>query len=264
MSGLRPCPFCGGDAHVKEVVSACEMLYTVGCSDSECMGHETWLLKPTKEEAIAAWNRRTERTCLAKPYEVESRKDVPMTTDDKRNEIAAKLRKAASENNADIACALNDALRGETKQRGVNEDCKNCASATLREIADLIEPSYKPDAKYEAWYNSLSHYGDERGGPSTIRELIEEIVWTALTVDLGPNGNTDPSTGIDEGGVYTNNLFAEWEREASRLSGGIDRDALLALADEMEDNDVTYSVSTQYVLDDYARRIREACGEVVA
>ena len=39
-----------------------------------------------------------------------------------------------------------------------------------------------------------------------------------------------------------------------------DRDALLALADEIEDNDVTYSVSTQYVLDDYARRIREACG----
>ena len=63
MSGLRPCPFCGGDAHVKEVVSACETLYTVGCSDSECMGHETWLLKPTKEEAIAAWNRRAERTC---------------------------------------------------------------------------------------------------------------------------------------------------------------------------------------------------------
>ena len=63
MSGLKPCPFCGGEAHVKEVVSACEMLYTVGCSDSECMGHETWLLKPTKEEAIAAWNRRAERTC---------------------------------------------------------------------------------------------------------------------------------------------------------------------------------------------------------
>lgn len=63
MSGLKPCPFCGGDAHVKEVVSACEMLYTVGCSDSECMGYETWLLKPTKEEAIAAWNRRADRTC---------------------------------------------------------------------------------------------------------------------------------------------------------------------------------------------------------
>ena len=41
----------------------------------------------------------------------------------------------------------------------------------------------------------------------------------------------------------------------------IDRDALLALADEIEDNDVTYCVSTQYVLDSYASRIREALGE---
>ena len=41
----------------------------------------------------------------------------------------------------------------------------------------------------------------------------------------------------------------------------INRDALLALADEMEtDGTDCYTVSTQYVLDDYARRIREACG----
>lgn len=60
---LKPCPFCGGEAHIKEVVSACEKLYTVGCSDSECMGYETWLLKPTVDEAVAAWNRRAERTC---------------------------------------------------------------------------------------------------------------------------------------------------------------------------------------------------------
>lgn len=37
--------------------------------------------------------------------------------------------------------------------------------------------------------------------------------------------------------------------------------ALLALADEMEtDGSDCYTVSTQYVLDDYAQRIREACG----
>lgn len=72
MIGLKPCPFCGGGAHIKEVVSACETLYTVGCSDSECMGYETWLLKPTKEEAIAAWNRRAERTCsIGYEYEGE-------------------------------------------------------------------------------------------------------------------------------------------------------------------------------------------------
>lgn len=62
-SDLLFCPFCGGEAHIKEVVSACEKLYTVGCSNSECMGYETWLLKPTVDEAVAAWNRRAERTC---------------------------------------------------------------------------------------------------------------------------------------------------------------------------------------------------------
>ena len=62
-SDLLFCPFCGGEAHIKEVVSACEKLYTVSCSDSECMGYETWLLKPTVDEAVAAWNRRAERTC---------------------------------------------------------------------------------------------------------------------------------------------------------------------------------------------------------
>ena len=38
--------------------------------------------------------------------------------------------------------------------------------------------------------------------------------------------------------------------------------ALAKLADEIEDNDVTYCVSAQYALDSYASRIREACGEV--
>ena len=41
----------------------------------------------------------------------------------------------------------------------------------------------------------------------------------------------------------------------------VDRDALLALADEMEADGIDcYTVSTQYVLDEYAQRIREACG----
>lgn len=60
---MKPCPFCGGEAHIKEVVSSCETVYSVGCSDSECMGFETLLCKPTPEEAAAAWNRRAERTC---------------------------------------------------------------------------------------------------------------------------------------------------------------------------------------------------------
>lgn len=183
-----------------------------------------------------------------------------MTSDDERREVARRLRELDYiDLQESLICAYLDALgiEGYTDWVGI----AHC-------LADLIEPSYKPDAKYEAWYNSLSHYGDKRGVPSTIRELIEEIVWTALTVDLGPNGNTDPSTGIDEGGVYTNKLFAEWEREALRLSGGIDRDALLALADEMERKALNWDATQGDVplvhagyLMGYADRIREALGD---
>lgn len=180
-----------------------------------------------------------------------------MPTDDERREVARRLREftkdnqwalAAGGNSSTIRHAISDIVFGDKKYHsGVD---------LLDRLADLIEPSYKPDAKYEAWYSSLSHYGDERGGPSTIRELVEEIVWTALTVDLGPNGNTDPSTGIDEGGVYTNKLFAEWEREALRLYGGCDREALLALADEMESLCGPWSDCGRH----YAPLIREALG----
>ena len=69
------------------------------------------------------------------------------------------------------------------------------------------------DAAYERWYNGLYH--DKP--PTTMRELVEDIVWTALTVDLGPNGNTDPSTGIDEGDVYTDALIEYWVHEARKL-----------------------------------------------
>ena len=182
-----------------------------------------------------------------------------MATDDERREVARMLREMGEELGSSVLLWYHIA-----KILGVRTATDG--KTACDRLADLIEPSYKPDAKYEAWYNSLSHYGDERGGPFTIRELIEEIVWAALTVDLGPNGNADPSTGIDEGDVYTSKLFAEWEREALRLSGGIDRDALLELADEMTwcyegaasaEGD---GMVGAWVVMQYADRIREALG----
>lgn len=175
-----------------------------------------------------------------------------MPTDTKRREVARRLR-GAKYGWRSWERALYDALGVDTETAGLD---------MLDSLADLIAPSYKPNAEYEAWYDGLSHFGDERRGPSTIRELIEEIVWAALTVDLGPNGNTDPSTGIDEGGVYTDKLFAEWEREALRLSGGIDRDALLALAEDVDgaaENSGGFEPLAG-MLHDIAHRIREALG----
>ena len=174
-----------------------------------------------------------------------------MVTDTERREVARMLRELPGDSTyPDLIGVIAD------------HDGWYPAYDAANRLADLIEPSYEPDAKYEAWYNSLSHYGDKRGGPSTIRELIEEIVWATLTVDLGPNGNTDPSTGIDDGDVYTNKLFAEWEREALRLSGGCNRDALLALAEDVDGaaDDSGGFEPLAGMLRDIARRIREALG----
>lgn len=175
-----------------------------------------------------------------------------MASDQERREVARRLR-GAKYGRHSWERALYDALGVDTETAG---------SDMLDRLADLIAPSYKPSAEYEAWYDGLSHFRDERRGPSTIRELIEEIVWAALTVDLGTNGNTDPSTGIDEGDVYTDKLFAEWEREALRLSGGIDRDALLALAEDVDGaaDDSGGFEPLAGMLRDIARRIREALG----
>ena len=185
-----------------------------------------------------------------------------MVSDDERREVVRKLRSFVTDDSvyADVdACRVLHSIGLYYK----DIDRIYFSGFDVARLADLIEPSYKPDAKYESWYNSLSHFGDKRGGPSTIRELIEEIVWAALTVDLGPNGNTDPSTGIDEGDVYTNKQFTEWEREALRLSGGCDRDALLALADEMDrvadENRLTGMMSIGRARA-WAGRIREALG----
>lgn len=66
---------------------------------------------------------------------------------------------------------------------------------------------------------------------------------------------------LQEAEEFVSKVKHAYSADIVRLWNPIDRDALLKLADEIEDNDVTYCVSTQYVLDSYARRIREACGE---
>lgn len=75
------------------------------------------------------------------------------------------------------------------------------------------------------------------------------------------------AVGLNDDGVDAIDLFDRLAdlidpdcREGARPPRPVDREALLALAEEIEDNDVTYCVSTQYVLDSYASRIREALG----
>lgn len=68
---LKPCPFCGGDADVYEIPDFCNR-FVVGCGvhlnignkDVLCAGNAArfnpLLTFSTKEQAVAAWNRRAE------------------------------------------------------------------------------------------------------------------------------------------------------------------------------------------------------------
>ena len=60
---LKPCPFCGGEAHFIKVKHVVGVWYTVCCDDAECFGHEQSRLYTLRRLAAEAWNRRAERTC---------------------------------------------------------------------------------------------------------------------------------------------------------------------------------------------------------
>ena len=67
--------------------------------------------------------------------------------DEKRNDVSNKLMDAAKcISKDDVACVLNDALHGEKKLSGINENCSTCCSVSLTELADLVKPSCDREA----------------------------------------------------------------------------------------------------------------------
>lgn len=60
-SGLKPCPFCGGEARI--IAKPYEPKVCVGCDDDTCLGFSGlgWPYDSEKE-ATEAWNRRAERS----------------------------------------------------------------------------------------------------------------------------------------------------------------------------------------------------------
>ena len=79
-SDLLFCPFCGGEAHIKEVVSGIRTLYSVSCSDQSCMGFNIIHHSTTPGDATAAWNRRAERTCHVETKERRFSKTQTLVT----------------------------------------------------------------------------------------------------------------------------------------------------------------------------------------
>ena len=58
---LKPCPFCGGEAEITKWHEG----YFAECKKQHCGG--TIGAYKTEEEAIEAWNKRSERTCKVTP-----------------------------------------------------------------------------------------------------------------------------------------------------------------------------------------------------
>lgn len=79
--------------------------------------------------------------------------------------------------------------------------------------ATLGKPTWRNSydkERYNRWRNSLFY-----GEPTNFKELIEDVIWTTETVDLGPNGNE--YQGIDEGEVNTEGLIESWAKKAAAL-----------------------------------------------
>lgn len=62
---LLPCPFCGGDAelryHPKCICDPKCMAWEIGCSSCDArVGNTIYAIGKTKDDAIAAWNRRAD------------------------------------------------------------------------------------------------------------------------------------------------------------------------------------------------------------
>lgn len=143
-----------------------------------------------------------------------------VVTDDERREAAARLR-SANEHSCSPDCELRYALDGSHDCKG--NGCTGCHRDAFDRLADLIDPGD----------TSLS-----------CRDTV------ARDLRAGESGQKQDA----------NRDTIPKESPAVQIAPEFDRDALLALEDELEDNDVTYCVSAQYVLNSYADRIREALG----
>ena len=55
MRELKPCPFCGGDAEIKECGDG---IYKIEC-ENDCIAGNNHFLRKNINVLIAAWNQRT-------------------------------------------------------------------------------------------------------------------------------------------------------------------------------------------------------------
>lgn len=58
MEKLKPCPFCGGKAVLKQIPIGQDFPYYVQCDNMKCLINSSTCCRATPEEAIEIWNHR--------------------------------------------------------------------------------------------------------------------------------------------------------------------------------------------------------------
>ena len=116
-------------------------------------------------------NERQEVARRLRGPECKHKWKYQIMNDEKRNDVSNKLMDAAKcISKDDVACVLNDALHGEKKLSGINENCSTCCSVSLAELADLVKPSCDREALQ--WL-------DDQGGLDAVqaRLMPEGMEW---------------------------------------------------------------------------------------
>ena len=203
-------------------------------------------------------------------------------TDDERRDVARRLRGIKDTREGcghELCCDLWAAVFDSDYR--CSDLCDECEAAVLDDLADLIEPHQGSGGRTIlcAHCESVSwcgcEPGDEEGGcdfePSVTEGEPPYNLYSLYEAVLRRRPRDEYAIDDDEVDELVDALLdicnAPGHDIIQRPQPSCDRDALLALADEMEIDGAGALDDGDWckpLLVEYARRIREACGEAVA
>ena len=172
-----------------------------------------------------------------------------MPTDEERREVAQRLRELCLNPWDDAACEIAQCVGiacCNSECHG-SDETPECTMAFCALLADLMEPPY-PDAtaSYKGWRAEVYDPDGVLASPSNA---------AADLVRAHADGKMRHSTKEEQ------NAYSAMLEKMSVEMHPVDRDALLALADEMDERaPYGWYSGERDSLRDYARRIREALG----
>lgn len=153
----------------------------------------------------------------------------------------------------------------------ITDDERRRVAEKLRESIPGDGVMRRGDKGWSLLYRTI--FGHYMSNQSAGRTYSEVAVRLADLIDPG-DGQNEPDVSVDSGCWTKEGHCPDTGGhcpESRPGMSGIDRDALLALVDEMLSVSIGISsadsirpLEAAYIVQGYARRIREACGEAVA